>query len=164
MNIELNVDGRKFEVEVVSRGGHTRILLGGEEVACDCVALGEGRYSLILGGRVHDLSVDLSNERCTVTGPNGRVSLTIKDSRRLLQTDLSEGENGLRPIHADMPGRVIRIMVRPGDIVDLDQGLLVLEAMKMQNEIRAPRSGIVREIGVKEGEAVGSGGFLLNLE
>jgi pyruvate carboxylase subunit B len=63
-----------------------------------------------------------------------------------------------------MPGKVVRILVDVGDSVNFDQGLLVLEAMKMQNEIRAPKSGVVKEIGVVEGKAVNSGDLLVSLE
>jgi pyruvate carboxylase subunit B len=63
-----------------------------------------------------------------------------------------------------MPGKVIRVLVKPGDKVCYDQGLLVLEAMKMQNEIRAPKAGIVKDIGVQPGGTVGAGDFLISLE
>ena len=65
---------------------------------------------------------------------------------------------------AEMPGKVIRLLCEVGDEVALDQGLVVIEAMKMQNEIRAPKSGVVKEIGVEEGKRVNSGDFLLSLE
>ena len=63
-----------------------------------------------------------------------------------------------------MPGKVVRVLVKEGDTVEFGQGLLVLEAMKMQNEIRAPKSGIVRGIGVSAGATVNTGQFLLSLE
>ena len=63
-----------------------------------------------------------------------------------------------------MPGKVIRLLIKPGDSVSCDQGLLVLEAMKMQNEIRAPKSGVVKDIGVKPGETVSAGDFMVSLE
>ena len=63
-----------------------------------------------------------------------------------------------------MPGKVVRILVQAGQKVEYEQGLLVLEAMKMQNEIRAPKGGIVKEIGVAEGRPVSTGEFLISLE
>jgi biotin carboxyl carrier protein len=63
-----------------------------------------------------------------------------------------------------MPGKVVRVLVKVGDSVTHNQPLLVLEAMKMQNEIRAPLNGLVTEVGVAEGRAVGSGDLLLIIE
>jgi pyruvate carboxylase subunit B len=63
-----------------------------------------------------------------------------------------------------MPGRVVRLLVAEGEEVRAGQGLLVLEAMKMQNEIRAPRAGVVRTLGVREGASVEANGLLVRMD
>jgi biotin carboxyl carrier protein len=68
---------------------------------------------------------------------------------------------GRQQIVAPMPGKIVRILVKPGDAVELGQGLMVVEAMKMQNEIRSPKSGAVEKIAAKEGDTVNAGDVLL---
>jgi biotin carboxyl carrier protein len=65
-----------------------------------------------------------------------------------------QGTSGPRRIVAPMPGRVVKVLVRPGDMVDARQGLVVVEAMKMENELRAPGAGTVTEVKVTEGASV----------
>jgi len=63
-----------------------------------------------------------------------------------------------------MPGKVVKVLVREGDSVQANQGLIVIEAMKMQNEVKSPKSGVVRKLGVKESAAVNSGDLLAIVE
>jgi biotin carboxyl carrier protein len=60
-----------------------------------------------------------------------------------------------------MPGKMVRILVESGQAVQADQGLVVMEAMKMENELRSPRAGRVREVHVREGQAVETGALLV---
>jgi biotin carboxyl carrier protein len=71
---------------------------------------------------------------------------------------------GEQRVHAPMPGRVVRILVKPGDEVALRQGLIVVEAMKMENELTSPKAGRVREIAVTEGTSVEAGRLLVVVE
>ena len=72
--------------------------------------------------------------------------------------------SGPQRVTAPMPGKVVRVLVKPGDNVTARQGLVVVEAMKMENELRAVRDGRVREVGVKEGQSVDAGAVLLVVE
>ncbi len=165
MLLEISCNGHQVPVELVTAGGKRRVFLEGRELECDWIVLPNGRYSILLGGKVYDLSVELAGETCSVTGVNGTYSVRLVDVRRLVtDRDVGEGAVGLQRISADMPGKVVRILVQVGQEVEYDQGLLVLEAMKMQNEIRAPKRGVVKEIGVGAGKAVGAGDFLISLE
>ncbi len=160
--------GGFMEIEV----GRARVLVTGSAVrvegregAIDWVRMTDGRYSIIVDGRVYDLAADVNEETCTVSGRAGVHALQVRDPRRLDSSrTLEQGQSGLQRLHAEMPGKVIRVLVREGETVACDQGLLVIEAMKMQNEIRAPKAGIVKSIGVVAGRTVGSGEFLLSLE
>ncbi len=165
MILEIDCKDHHVTVEVTTAAGVRRVALNGEEVPCDWVRLADGHYSLIIGGRVCDFIIELSDDVCTVVGREGLQTLRISDARRPApRRDVEFGQSGLQQLKADMPGKVVRVLVKEGDSVEFDQGLLVLEAMKMQNEIRAPKSGIVREIGVTSGTAVNTGQFLLSLE
>ena len=165
MILEISWEDRQFQVDFPSNGSGDPIRIGGEEITCDWVRLPGGGYSLIIDGRVYDLAVEIDSEIYTVTSPSVRYQVRLLDPRRLMSRALSgEGTAGVQRIRADMPGKVIRVLVRPGDRVEYDQPLLVLEAMKMQNEIRAPKGGTVQELAVSEGKAVNSGELLVSLE
>ena len=139
--------------------------MDGREVPHDWALLPNGHYSLILDGRVYDFIIEFSDGKCSMVGRVGARTLRVSDARRLnSQQEVEEGQAGLQRLNADMPGKVVRVRVKEGDPVAYDQSLLVLEAMKMQNDIRAPKSGTVREIGVSSGMTVNTGSFLISLE
>ncbi len=165
MNLQIEIENRKLNVAMTDSSCRGLATVDGKEIAYDCVRLPDGRYSIILSGRVFDFIVDLPAGSGTVTGRQGAHALKVADSRRHPpRREVEEGQSGLQQLTADMPGKVVRILVRAGETVAYDQGLLVLEAMKMQNEIRAPKSGVIKEIGATEGKAVNTGEFLLSLE
>jgi biotin carboxyl carrier protein len=163
--LELNDSHNKAVVEITSAGGRRRIHLGEKEIFFDWVRLADRHYSLILDGTVFDLLVNLGPDTCTVTSHEGTYSFRITDSRHsALRQHIDEGPAGVQRVCAEMPGKVIRVLVDEAETVAYDQSLLVLEAMKMQNEIRAPKSGVVKEIAVEGGVTVNTGEFLLSIE
>lgn len=165
MFLDISCNGSRVPVELSTSGGKRRIVLGGRELDCDWLALADGKYSIILDGRVFDLSVEVDGESCSISAGGDSYELRLHDRRRLRsERNLETGKAGLQKVTAAMPGKVVRILVREGEPVKHAQGLLVLEAMKMQNEIRAPKSGVVKQIGVTEGKAVNTGEFLISLE
>jgi acetyl/propionyl-CoA carboxylase alpha subunit len=165
MLLEIFCGEQRIPVDLKGAFGVGKVLLDGREVLYDYVKLQNGNYSLIIDGRVYDIFVELSDDGCSVSTREGVFRLRITDHRRIGAGGRGEvGVSGLQRMVAEMPGKIIRLLCKVGDEVALDQGLVVIEAMKMQNEIRAPKSGVVKEIGVEEGKAVSSGDFLLSLE
>jgi len=165
MILEIDCGKQRMKVEVSGAPGSWKVTVDGREALCDWVSLANGHYSLILDGRVYDFLIEVAGDNCSIIGRGGAHTLRVSDSRRLRpQKELEEGVAGLQRLTAEMPGKVVRVLVKEGDTVSYDQGLLVLEAMKMQNEIRAPKSGLVKVIGVTPGKAVNTGEFLLSLE
>jgi biotin carboxyl carrier protein len=163
--LQISSKDRKMAVEVKGAGNGSRATVDGREFPLDWIRLPDGSFSLILDGRVYDFIVELSEDACAVIGRAGTQTVHIADARRLpARREPDAGPAGLRRLKADMPGKVVRVLVKEGDTVTIDQGLLVLEAMKMQNEIRAPKSGVIREVRVAPGMAVGTNEFLLSLE
>jgi biotin carboxyl carrier protein len=88
----------------------------------------------------------------------------VRDPRRLSRARSSLEVSGRQKIASPMPGKVVRVLARPGDQVSVGQGLLVVEAMKMQNEIRSPKSGRVVAVFVTEGAPVAGGETLAEVE
>ena len=154
-----------MKVEVDTCGTRPRVSVDGVVIECDWDRISDGHYLMIADGRVLDLSVFRQDNGLSIATRDGAFLLTVNDPRLAgLRHVVEEGGAGLQQIRADMPGKVIRLLVSEGDTVSYDKGLLVLEAMKMQNEIRSPKTGVVREIRVQPGRAVNSGDLLLSIE
>jgi pyruvate carboxylase subunit B len=165
MKLELFHGERRIAVELPEDSGAGTVWVDGIATAASWTRIDGRGYSLVVDGRVFDLSVAFSGDSCTVAGRGGAVELRIVDPRHLESAhEVEPGGAGIVRIRSEMPGKVVRVLVRPGDTVAFGQGLLVLEAMKMQNEITAPRRGTVREVAAVEGRAVASGEFLVSLE
>ena len=165
MILEIIHGEHKIAVEITSNGGRKKIRMGDRDIICDWVRLGDGHYSLILDGYVHDISINLTSEACNVSSRTGTYLFRIRDPRHVgTREHWEDSQSGIQRICADMPGKVIRILVQCGDEVACDQSLLMLEAMKMQNAIRAPKRGVVKEIAVKPGSTVNTGDLLAVIE
>jgi biotin carboxyl carrier protein len=163
--LEISSGTDKVAVEIISNGGQMKIRLGGTEILCDWVRLADGHYSLILNGNVLDVLVNVDPETCVLTSRSGTYAFRVVDPRRAGFMQASEEESaGVQRLCADMPGKIIRVLVQEGDSIAVNQSLLVLEAMKMQNEIRAPKAGAVKTVAVTPGTTVNTGDFLLSIE
>ena len=88
----------------------------------------------------------------------------MTDPPSVLRRARQHGLEGVAEIRAPMPGKIVKLLVGEGAEVRANQGLLVVEAMKMQNEVKSPKGGTVRKLAVKEGDAVGSGDLLATVE
>lgn len=125
-----------------------------------CVEIDHG-YSVVLNGRSYRV-IPLPENEVSV---NGVVFFAqIFDPRELRGRRGGESAGGSRPIAALMPGRVVRLLVEVGQAVEAGQGLIVVEAMKMQNEMKAPRSGTVTQIKTEPGAPVAAGDVLMVIE
>jgi biotin carboxyl carrier protein len=122
----------------------------------DAVEVERGVYSILVDGTSHE--VRLEGESVTVR--NRRFGYEIDDPRQWKRSNDAAGGHGRAAILAPMPGKVVRILVAAGDEVEAGQGIIVVEAMKMQNEMKAPRSGRVATIQVKENDSVVAGAVL----
>jgi acetyl/propionyl-CoA carboxylase alpha subunit len=99
-----------------------------------------------------------------LVGLQGRTISVTVDGRRSAHAESGPHGHGQASITAPMPGRVVRVLVEPGDKVAARQGVIVVEAMKMENELRAPRAGRVKEVSVSAGMSVEAGRILAIIE
>ena len=129
------------------------------EPGADVVEVEPGIYSVLLDGCSYEVAV--TGSAIDVGGV--RLEFEIEDPRKWNPAGSSRRAEGPEAIKAPMPGKVVRVLVAVGDEVAAGQGLVVLEAMKMQNEMKAPRAGRVVSVGVKEHEAVNAGSVLLTI-
>ena len=121
-------------------------------------------YSVLLGGRSYDARVEQSEDGLIVVIAGQRFEIAVRDPRRWSRKSGGPGAEGRQNVTAPMPGKVVRVLVAPGDAVAAGQGLLVVEAMKMQNEMKAPRPGRVLSIAAQEGATVAAGDVLATIE
>lgn len=159
--------GRTERVTIERDGDRYRVRVGERVHAVEARALGPLVQSLILDGEQHETAVCHLGEARYRVGWNGRASeVEILDPLVHLARSAhgGEGRRGRKTIAAYMPGRVVAVAVAAGDAVEPGQSLVVLEAMKMQNEIQADHAGVVKVVHVAPGQAVEGGDPLLELE
>ena len=165
MTFEIEAGGRLFKVaiETPERGGPVRMTIDGEPVTVDARAAGAG-YSLIVDGRVIEAGITAGESRgeIVVHLPAVSVPVSIDASRRRGKT--TRNAQGEQRIVAPMPGRIVRVLAKPGDAVELRQPVIVIEAMKMENELRAPKAGTIKEVAVETGASVEAGRLLVVIE
>ena len=159
MRFQVEVGGRVREVGIEAGGSGTVVTLDGSPVDVDVRPVGEGRLSLRFPatGRQQDVVVTRGrNGDVDVLVGGLRVPVRIRPEGRAGKRSAASGD-ALERVVAPMPGKVVKLLVKPGDQVTSRQGVIVVEAMKMENELRAGRDGVVREVLVTEGTSVDAG-------
>jgi len=126
----------------------------------DIVEIEPGVYSVLAGGASFEARV--AGNEITIGGR--RFRFDIDDPRKWKRSSLAADTGGRAVITAAMPGKIVRILVSAGDEVTAGQGVLVMEAMKMQNELKSPRAGRVTAIEVRENDSVKAGAPLATVE
>ena len=159
MRFQVEVGGRVREVGIESSGTGTVVTLDGSPVDIEVRPVGEGRLSLRFPatGRQQDVVVTRGRNGAVDVLVGGlRVPVSIRPEGRTGTRSAASGDARERVV-APMPGKVVKLLVKPGDQVTSRQGVIVVEAMKMENELRAGRDGVVREVLVTEGASVDAG-------
>ena len=152
-------DQMRTVVVVPREDGQYDVTIDGATRTVDARATGPHTISLLLDGAQHEVHVAAKADTWTVLA-NGRAHrVTLLDERARRTGRASKGP-GDKEIRAVMPGKVVALLAEVGHHVEQGQGVLVIEAMKMENEIKAPRTGTVQEIRVKPGQAVEAGELL----
>ena len=174
MIYEVAIGDRVRSVAVVRKGGVLHVDLDGRTHLVDARRIGDAVVSLLVeqdGGAAR--SVDASFAAQPAAGDfdvhlDGRtIAVQIRPAGsfgRQKQAGSAATSSGPQRVTSPMPGKVVRVLVQPGDLVTARQGLVVVEAMKMENELRAARDGRVRDVAVAEGQSVDAGAMLLTVE
>ncbi len=124
-----------------------------------------GVYSVLLDGRSYEARVEERPGGGVVVVIDGyRFEIDVHDPRRWSRKSGGRGDQGIQRVIAPMPGKVVRVLIAPGDAVEAGQGLVVVEAMKMQNELKATRPGKVVTVPAREGATVAAGEVLATIE
>lgn len=163
MKLSLVINGSETEMEIVSPPPVCRFRFAGRERCGDVEIPEPGIYSVLLDGRSYDASVERTERALIVTVDGYRFEVEVRDPRRWSRGSGRAAGQGRETLAAPMPGKVMRVLVAPGDAVGPGQGIVVVEAMKMQNEIKTSRSGRVLAIHAQEGATVSAGEALVTI-
>lgn len=163
MTVWVEIEGKKRRVDLPSviTEGPTHCVVDGRSMEIDARMLQPGVMSLIVEGRQHRCVLD--GDAVLIAGR--RFEFEISDPRSLQgRRSAGAGAAGPRTVKAPMPGRVVRVLVAVGDEVAEQQGVVAIEAMKMQNELKSPKAGRVVRVAVAVGDTVGAGDVLAVIE
>jgi biotin carboxyl carrier protein len=163
VKLNLVINGTETDMEMVSPAPECRFRFAGSERTADVEVPEPGIYSVLLDGRSYDASVERTERALIVTVEGYRFEIEVRDPRRWSRRSGRAGGEGRETLAAPMPGKVVRVLVAPGDAVGPGQGIVVVEAMKMQNEIKSSRSGRVLAIHAQEGATVAAGQALATI-
>ena len=164
MLYDVTIDGKNFRLELNRAEERWSCRLNGREVEVDAVLPRPDVLSLRVGNLAYEVKLErVANDLLLWVGSN-RFAVELRDPRSLRSRARATNDQGPRKITAPMPGKVVRILARQGDEVEAGAGIAVVEAMKMQNEIRSPKKGIVQKILAAEGAAVNAGDVLAIVE
>lgn len=164
MKYQTIVNGQTFDIEINEDG---RILVNGEERAVDFRELRKGElYSMLLDHRSFEAVVEERDDlyQVLMEGDLYEVKVTDERSRRLESAFMAFGDSGAEvSIRAPMPGLIARVAVVEGQAVSRGDTLVILESMKMENELKSPRSGTVHRVYVSAGDSVEQNKLLLTI-
>jgi biotin carboxyl carrier protein len=166
MIFQLEIDGhsRQVELDPGDSPGQFRIRVDGQPVEADAHLLRPGILSLLIGGQSFRVVLDADPNDPALHVGSRRIPYRIDDPRSLRSRRRHARTDGPIALKASMPGRVVRVLVEKGEAVAINQGIVVLEAMKMQNEMKSPKDGHVRDLRVSTGDTVAAGDILAIIE
>jgi biotin carboxyl carrier protein len=165
MIYEVTLAEKVYRVELTQAGERWNCKLDGRELPVDVVYGQNGVLSLLLGANSYEVKQEIVGTETNIVVGHERFIASVRDPRSFQsRSRAGASEQGVMKIKAPMPGKVVRVLAGVGMPVEAGQSVLVIEAMKMQNELKAPKTGVVKKINVAEGAAVDAGQALAEVE
>jgi biotin carboxyl carrier protein len=165
MTFDVQIDGAHTRLELEQEGDRYRFRLGDQpERLAQLIEVEPGIYSVLLDGRSYEAHAETGTGCAWITIRGHRFRVSVTDPRRWCSKRAGAHGGEREEIVAPMPGKIVRLLVELGQAVEAGQGVVVMEAMKMQNEMKAHRAGRVATIPVRAGETVGAGAILATIE
>ena len=159
------VDGKRLEIEFERKNERTiEARIDGHVYVLEASLIRPGVFWFNWNNRSIEVTLTPGSDAYTASLGENHLSVEILDARAALRRASHQSHDGVIELKAPMPGKIVRVLLPEGSEVKANQGVLVMEAMKMQNEIKSPKAGIVRKINVAEGLAVNSGQILAIVE
>ncbi len=169
MKLRIELDGQDYQLDLLRDGTQASFSVtnsGGEKFVGEAsvLAVAPGIYSVLLENRSHTVYLANAGDKLEVWAHGRGRILSVTDARDDVERPDALAGTGRFELRTPMPGKVIKILVQPHSPVHAGQGLIVVEAMKMQNEIKSPKDGVVSKVYAVEGETVGAGTLLVVVE
>lgn len=161
MKLEARIGKENYKINIERNGEHYKILLNDREYSIQARKVEPSIYSLLIDNQAYDLSVENEGEKLLVEVGGGVYRVEIFDALYAKERRAKEEPEGKQIIKSIMPGKIIKLLAKVGDEVEEGQSLIIMEAMKMENEIASPKSGRVVDIKVQEGNSVESDAELI---
>lgn len=168
MKLLADIEGEKHEIRIRREAERVLAEIDGRTIEMDVREAEDGGYLLIIDGRVYDCRVGhvgAQDEKAEVRVASRHYIITLADPKRLRAAGgLAAHDDGSAQIVAQMPGKIVRVQVEAGAQVEAGDAILTIEAMKMQNEMKAPKAGTVTVLNARAGATVNAGEVLAVIE
>jgi len=164
MIYDIIIDGKNHRLDLNRVEGRWSCLLDGLEVEVDAVLARPDVLSLRIGNRAYEVKCEQVAGEMHLWVGSARFTVEVRDPRSLRGRVRAVDDHGPKKLTAPMPGKIVRVLVSQGDDVEAGAGVLVMEAMKMQNEIKSPKKGAIQKLLVSAGAAVNAGDVLAIVE
>jgi biotin carboxyl carrier protein len=164
MTYDIAIDGTNYRLELNRADGRWSCRVDGREVQVDAVLVRPDVLSLRIGNRAYEVKCERVGGETHLWVGSARFAAEVSDPRSLRGRVRAVDDRGPKKLIAPMPGKIVRVLVSQGDEVEGGAGVVVVEAMKMQNEIKSPKKGTIQKILVGEGAAVNAGDVLAIVE
>jgi biotin carboxyl carrier protein len=164
MTYDIAIDGKHYRLELEREDGRWSCRLDGTPIDVDAILARPDVLSLRIANKAYEVKCERVGADLHLWVGSIRFAAEVRDPRSLRGRVRTDNEHGPKKLTAPMPGKVVRILVAQGAAIEAGAGVLVVEAMKMQNEVKSPKKGIVQKILVTEGAAVNAGDVLAIVE
>ena len=164
MIYDIAIGAKNYRLELDRADGQWSCCLDGRNLEADAVLVRPGLLSLRLGNICYEVKCEHLAGGLKIWIGQDSVNVEVRDPRSLRGRARLSDEHGDKKLTAPMPGKVVRILVEQGAQVEAGTGIMVVEAMKMQNEVKSPKTGRVQKLLVSQGAAVNAGDVLAIVE
>jgi biotin carboxyl carrier protein len=165
MTYDVTIDGKNYRLELEHEDGRWLCRLDGREIHMDAVLARPDVVSVLIDGRAYEIKRERTATDMHLWVGSARYEAVLRDPRSLRSRKAGGAdEKGPKKLVAPMPGKIVRVLIPEKAEVDAGQGILVVEAMKMQNELKSPKKGILQKLAVKDGDNVNAGDVLAVVE
>ena len=164
MLYEVTIDGKNYRLDLNRADGRWSCRLDGRDLEVDAILVRPDVLSLRIGNMAYEVKSERVANDLQLWVGSTCFAAEVRDPRSLRGRSRAADDHGPKKITASMPGKVVRLLVREGDSVDPGSGVAVVEAMKMQNEIKSPKKGTIQKVLVSEGTTLNAGDVLAIVE
>ena len=165
MLYEILIDGKPHKLELTRDGERWSCRVDGRDLDANALITRPDVLSIVIDGTSYEVKRERTANDLHLWVKNSRFAVEVRDPRSLRSRKAKAGSTeGPQKIAAPMPGKIVRILAPAGAAVAAGQGIIVVEAMKMQNEMKSPKSGTVKQVMVQEGATVNAGDVLAIIE